>query len=133
MRVLLDTHTLLWFDAGDERLSTVARRVLHDDNELIISAATIWEMAIKSSRKSLELPQPLGRYVDELTAAGYRLLPVSASHAAAIEDLPYHHRDPFDRMLVAFEKMQTPQVRATSRALRCSADSREPRAISRGL
>ncbi len=102
MKLLLDSHTLLWFDGGDRRLAAGARRALEDeDAELVVSAASIWELAIKSSRGRLTLPKPIDDYLVELEDSGYRLLPVTGAHAAAVAALPHHHRDPFDRLLAA--------------------------------
>ena len=102
MNLLLDTHAFLWFVAGDERLSARARQAMEDeDAELFLSAASIWEMAIKSSLGRLTLPAPLSEYVAEKLEHGFRVLPIDWTHAAAVEKMPLHHRDPFDRLLVA--------------------------------
>ncbi|PYR16816.1 MAG: PIN domain nuclease [Acidobacteria bacterium] len=102
MRLLLDTHALLWFQAGDRRLSRAARRAIEADGaELVVSAATVWEMAIKASLGRLRLSDPVDAYVTEKITQGYRMLPVSWAHAAKVEGLPWHHRDPFDRLLAA--------------------------------
>ena len=109
MRLLLDTHAFLWFVAGDERLSHRARRAMEDDEaELFLSVASIWEMAIKSSLHRLNLPAPIATYVAEKIENGFRMLSVDWDHAAEVETLPLHHRDPFDRLLIvqaAMEKM----------------------------
>jgi PIN domain nuclease of toxin-antitoxin system len=100
--LLLDTHALLWFQSGDRRLSRTARQVIEAaDAEPVISAATVWEMAIKASLGRLTLADSVDAYVAEKIGQGYRVLPVSWEHAAAVEGLPWHHRDPFDRLLVA--------------------------------
>ena len=102
MKLLLDTHAFLWFVSGDDRLSRAGCRALENkEAELHLSAATIWEMAIKSSLGRLMLPVPLDEYVTEKLANGFRILPVEWRHAAAVEKLPFRHRDPFDRLLVA--------------------------------
>jgi len=102
VKLLVDTHALLWFQAGDRRLSRAARAAMEaEDAELLLSAATVWEMAIKASLGRLRLSDPVETYVGEKIAQGYRMLPVSWAHAAAVERLPFHHRDPFDRLLVA--------------------------------
>jgi PIN domain nuclease of toxin-antitoxin system len=102
MRLLLDTHALLWFQAGDRRLSQTARRAIESaDAELVLSAASVWEMAIKASLGRLRLPGSVDAYLTEKIGQGYRMLGVSWSHAARVEILPWHHRDPFDRILVA--------------------------------
>lgn len=69
--------------------------------ELILSVASVWELAIKASLGKLTLPAPLHEYVEEKVAAGLRVLPVEWPHAAAVVDLPFHHRDPFDRLIIA--------------------------------
>jgi PIN domain nuclease of toxin-antitoxin system len=102
MRLLLDTHALLWFQGGDRRLSRAARQAIEaDDTELLVSAATVWEMAIKASLGRLRLSDPVEAYVTEKIGQGYRMLAVSWAHAAGVERLPWHHRDPFDRLLAA--------------------------------
>ena len=102
MNLLLDTHVFLWFVAGDQRLSANARRAMEAaDAELFLSAASIWEMAIKSSLGRLTLPLPLNEYIAEKLKQGFRVLPVDWTHAAAVEKMPFHHRDPFDRLLIA--------------------------------
>ena len=102
MNLLLDTHAFLWFVAGDERLSARARRAMEaEDAELFLSAVSIWEMAIKSSLGRLTLPAPLDEYIAEKLEHGFRVLPIDWMHAAAVEKMPFHHRDPFDRLLVA--------------------------------
>lgn len=102
MKLLLDTHAFLWFVTGDPRLSRRARRTTEaDDTELVLSAASIWEMAIKASLGRLVLPASVEKYVAEKLASGFLVLSVDWTHAAAVERLPLHHRDPFDRLLAA--------------------------------
>ena len=102
MRLLLDTHAFLWFVVGDARLS---RRALHtienDEAELFLSVASVWEMAIKSSMRRLTLPLPVTAYIAEKIENGFRVLPIEWEYAAAVENLPFHHRDPFDRLIIA--------------------------------
>ena len=102
MTVLLDTHALLWFQAGDRRLSRGARLAMEaDEAALVVSAASVWEMAIKASLGRLRLPGTVDAYLAEKVGEGYRVLSVSGAHAARVETLPWHHRDPFDRLLAA--------------------------------
>jgi PIN domain nuclease of toxin-antitoxin system len=102
MRLLIDTHALLWFEGGDRRLSRVARAAMEaEENEPLLSAASVWEIAIKASRGRLELPAPVSAWLAEKLRGGYRLLSVTGTEAAAVETLPWHHQDPFDRLLVA--------------------------------
>ena len=99
MKLLLDTHAVLWFLRGDERLSESARRHLADEaNRVLLSAAVAWEISIKRSLGKLVAPPD---YVSALLDAGVQPLAISVEHARAVERLPAHHRDPFDRMLVA--------------------------------
>jgi PIN domain nuclease of toxin-antitoxin system len=103
MRVLLDTHAFLWAITGDSRLSPLAQRLFLDSrNVLLLSAASIWEIAIKVRIGKLPLPQPSARYLGEqLSRNAIEVLPVEASHALRLFELPDIHRDPFDRLLVA--------------------------------
>ncbi len=102
MKVLLDTHAFLWFVDGDRRLSAAARTALErDDAEPCLSVASVWEMAIKSSRGRLSLSGPFEAYFAEKTAAGLRTLAIDLQHVVAVEQLPFHHADPFDRLLIA--------------------------------
>jgi len=103
MRLLLDTHTFLWWLGDDPALSAKARSVIADGrNECYLSLASCWEMAIKSSLGKLRLSQPVERFIpDELSANGFQLLGIDFRHVAKVEALPFHHRDPFDRLLAA--------------------------------
>ena len=102
MRLLLDTHAFLWFVTGSGRLSARARRALEaDDAELVLSAASVWEMAIKAKLGRLTLPAGVEEYIAEKVAEGFVVLPIEWPHAAAVERLPMLHRDPFDRLIVA--------------------------------
>ena len=98
MRYLLDTHTLLWARATPDLLSADALAVLESaDNTLYLSIASLWECAIKSSIGKLDVPDDFYRTV----AGDYEILGIDVSHVEASANLPLHHRDPFDRMLVA--------------------------------
>ena len=99
MKLLFDTHAALWFLSGDERLGENARRHLTDDTNLVLlSAAVVWEIAIKRYLGKLTVPD---EYLSLLLEAGVQPLAVSVAHAAAVQYLPPHHRDPFDRILVS--------------------------------
>ncbi len=102
-RFLLDTHTFLWMATDPGRLGSDAReRVEAVGSVLLLSLASVWEMAIKSSLGKLDLPDPLDRFLEEqLDATRTTLLEVRLAHVLAVEALPFHHRDPFDRLLVA--------------------------------
>ncbi len=102
MRVLLDTHAFLWFVADDSRLPARARRAVADASEAFLSLASCWEMAIKVSLGKLTVAAPLDRFLPaNLAANGFQLLHVDLEHATRVATLPWHHRDPFDRLLVA--------------------------------
>lgn len=107
---LVDTHAFLWMVSDPGRLGTDARSCIDDPGcRLFLSVASAWEMAIKASLGKLSLPGPVALFLEEqLTLTRTRILPVEAEHAVRVEGLPFHHRDPFDRLLVAqaaFEKM----------------------------
>ncbi|WP_078058598.1 type II toxin-antitoxin system VapC family toxin [Mycolicibacter icosiumassiliensis] len=99
MRGLLDTHVVLWWLADDDRLSAAHRAMIGDpDNELFVSAVTVAEVSIKASLGKLQAPESFN---DAVRDSGFRELPLASSHAEELRQLPWHHRDPFDRMLVA--------------------------------
>jgi PIN domain nuclease of toxin-antitoxin system len=101
MSLLVDTHAFLWFMAGDARLSRGARRAIEaSEDGWWLSAASVWELAIKSSLGRMRLPAPAADYIAEKVRHGLRVLPIDWPHAAAVERLPFHHRDPFDRLIV---------------------------------
>jgi PIN domain nuclease of toxin-antitoxin system len=103
MKLLLDTSCWLWMTSAPDRLSDSSRLLLLDDRtELYLSAASAWEMAIKHGLGKLQLPEPLERYLpSRLVAFHTRPLPIEHAHALRVAALPPHHRDPFDRLLIA--------------------------------
>ena len=103
MKVLLDTHCWLWMLEDSEKLSAGARALVRDpEHELFFSAASAWEIAIKYAQGKLRLPQPPSTFVPHfMTAGGVGALPILHSHTLHAGNLPPHHRDPFDRMLIA--------------------------------
>ncbi len=104
MRLLLDTHTFLWFVTNVPTLEgTTALQLIRDPaNDLLLSMASVWEMAIKVSIGKLPAAQPLDRFLTtQLGANAVDLLPIEARHAFEVARLPLHHRDPFDRLLIA--------------------------------
>ena len=103
MNLLLDTHTFLWMSLDDPQLSETARAELSDtENELYLSPASYWELAIKISIGKYNLTEPLAAFVKrEIVANNLKVLPINVDHTAEISTLPFHHKDPFDRMLVA--------------------------------
>jgi PIN domain nuclease of toxin-antitoxin system len=103
VKLLLDTHAFLWWVEGTPALGRRARAaVANPDNEVFISIASCWELAIKLSLGKLRLTQRLDRFIPEqLTLNGFSLFAVELRHVVGVADLPFHHRDPFDRLLVA--------------------------------
>lgn len=103
MKLLLDTQCFLWWFAEPERLSeTAIAHITNEDNELWFSVASIWEIGIKDALGKLPLPEPIDRYIpSRMALLGIRSLDIRATHAMRAAALPLHHRDPFDRMLVA--------------------------------
>jgi PIN domain nuclease of toxin-antitoxin system len=101
MKVLLDTHTFLWAIEDERRLSPKVRRLLVSADTWW-SVVSVWETLAKVAIGKLSLPQPAGAYLTrKLELNGVRVLPVSLSHVLQVESLPLHHRDPFDRLLIA--------------------------------
>lgn len=102
MRLLLDTHIALWAVADSPRLPETARSViLAPQNEVWVSAASIWEISIKHALGRGGMPISGTEAVHWFTVSGYRDLPITSTHAAAVDALPAIHRDPFDRILIA--------------------------------
>jgi PIN domain nuclease of toxin-antitoxin system len=103
MKLLLDTHTFLWLVEGSPKLSPAAQAALADPaNELFLSVASVWELAIKIGNTKITLSEPLDVFVGKWTVTyQLALLPIDTPHALAVLGLPNHHRDPFDRMLIA--------------------------------
>lgn len=99
LRLLLDTHVLIWALSDPHRLGRRARTAIEaEENDVFTSVVSPWEVAIKGAREGLRLPNDLAA---ELDRRRFELLPVLLRHTNPIESMPYHHRDPFDRMLVA--------------------------------
>ncbi len=103
MRLLLDTHALLWFVAADPQLSQAAQQaVASPNNQKLVSMVSIWEIAIKYSLGRLDLKMPLEDFVSlHLAPNKVTLLPITVPHILKVASLPHHHRDPFDRLLIA--------------------------------
>ena len=103
MNLLLDTHTFLWIVGDPQSLSPAAREACQDRRHtLALSLASVWEMQIKAQLGKLTLPCPLPDLVEEQQQInGIQVLPVALSHIYALQSLPPHHRDPFDRLIIA--------------------------------
>ena len=103
MRLLLDTHAFLWWVLDDPQLSQPARiAIMNPENQLFFSAVSSWEISIKASLGKLALPkQPQQFFQQQLANNRFQRLPITVEHTVAIYQLPHHHRDPFDRLLIA--------------------------------
>ncbi|HRN36042.1 MAG TPA: type II toxin-antitoxin system VapC family toxin [Flavobacteriales bacterium] len=105
MVILLDTHFVIWALAGDGRISKAHLKLLEDPGQLVrVSLASIWEITIKLSIGKLKLQASLPETMHNIRALGFGLLPMEEQHFFALSALPHHHRDPFDRMLIAQAK-----------------------------
>ena len=102
MNLLLDTHIALWAITADKKLSDKARKLIKDPgNTIWVSAASVWEIAIKHGLGKGGMPVSSSEAIAYFSESGYKFLPIDENHAAAVETLPAHHADPFDRLLVA--------------------------------
>ena len=109
MSYLLDTSALLWFVTDDYRLSNVARSVIEDPgSDMYFSLASVWELAIKANLgRGLDLPRPFAEFIDiELQAERIQILNIELAHLKNVANLPLHHRDPFDRLLIAQSQVE---------------------------
>jgi PIN domain nuclease of toxin-antitoxin system len=103
MKLILDTHSFIYFIEGNPRLSARARALIEDiNNDKFISKASLWEMAIKVSIGKLTLADRFDKLIPQQIALnGFELLNIEMEHVCVVSDLPFHHRDPFDRLLIA--------------------------------
>lgn len=108
MKYLLDTHTFLWWNMDDAQLSPRVKEILTDGaNDIFLSAASAWEIAIKTARGRLILPENPTHYIpSRLRLHGFQALPVQIHHAVQVYKLPLHHSDPFDRLLIAQSQIE---------------------------
>ncbi len=108
MRYLLDTHAFIWWDSSSNRLSRrVFDIIIEPANDILISLVSVWEMQIKQQVGKLILARPLAKILESQQQQNdIRLLPIELSHLLALSDLPDHHRDPFDRLLVAQARIE---------------------------
>jgi PIN domain nuclease of toxin-antitoxin system len=109
LKLLLDTHAFLWWLKSDARLSRRARDLIADpESDVFVSIATVWEIAIKATLGQLEMPVDLGAFLRrQLQDNGFESLSITFEHAVAVRDLPPHHRDPFDRLLVCQSRIES--------------------------
>lgn len=103
MNLLLDTHILIWLTEGSSRLSPRAKQVIEDENnQLSLSIASLWELTIKVSLGKLQLEIPIEQILEQfILPSGIEILPIQVEHLLGLRNLPLHHRDPFDRLLIA--------------------------------
>jgi PIN domain nuclease of toxin-antitoxin system len=103
VKFLLDTHALLWFLLNDAHLSSNAKSIISDlNNDVLVSPASYWEIAIKISLGKYRLDQPFAYFIEqELIKNDFSILPITIQHTEVVCTLPFHHRDPFDRLLIA--------------------------------
>jgi PIN domain nuclease of toxin-antitoxin system len=103
MRFLIDTHTFIWYVQSSEQLTTSVTTIINNGrNEILLSTASIWEMAIKQSTGKLNLGLPYANFINEqMRINNIGLLQIEVAHLDVVASLPFHHRDPFDRLLVA--------------------------------
>lgn len=102
MKYLLDTHTFLWFVNDSQHLSLEAKNLIESDVDLLLSVVSLWEIAIKASLGKLTLPGDYDKFIpQQLALNDVETLPITLPHLNVVATLPFHHRDPFDRLLVA--------------------------------
>jgi PIN domain nuclease of toxin-antitoxin system len=103
MRFLIDTHTFIWYVQNSDRLTTSATAIINNGrNEILLSTASIWEMAIKQSTGKLNLGLPYANFINEqMRINNIGLLQIEVAQLDVVASLPFHHRDPFDRLLIA--------------------------------
>jgi PIN domain nuclease of toxin-antitoxin system len=118
VRLLLDTHIFIWAVTGNRKLKASARAYLQAAQEVYVSSASIWEIAIKSRLGKLE--GDADELADAIESSGFLELPVSVRHAAAVAKLPLHHTDPFDRLLLAQARCEPLRLITVDRALEAS-------------
>ncbi len=107
MTILVDTHVFLWFILDDPKLPTKAKELLVDpDHDRYLGIASVWEVAIKHGLSKLELKDGLQGFIDDIGRANFQLLTIGFPHIISLSTLPLHHRDPFDRMLIAQAKAE---------------------------
>ena len=108
MRLLLDTHTFIWLDNSPDQLSTEARKLLQDtNNDLLLSIVSVWEIQIKAQLGRLSLKGDLAEVIQEQQEInGIELLPITLRHVLALSELPSHHGDPFDRLLISQSRIE---------------------------
>lgn len=102
MRLLIDTHILIWFLEGNNSLLNSHQQIIaNSSNEILLSIASLWEIAIKISIGKLTLSRPLKDVIKQIDSENIEILPISPEHTLQVSTMPFHHRDPFDRIIIA--------------------------------
>jgi PIN domain nuclease of toxin-antitoxin system len=111
MKLLLDTHVALWAITDDVKLGHFAKNlILAPDNDIWVSVVSLWEIAIKHSLRKEGMPISASEALDYFVASGYNLLSIEAKHTLLLSELPLHHQDPFDRLLIAQARAESMQL-----------------------
>lgn len=111
MKLLLDTHTFLWFINDSPELSSSAADLLESDVDLLLSTASLWEIAIKVSLNKMTLPASYEQFIpQQITLNNIEILTITFDHLTVVSKLPFHHRDPFDRLLIAQSMSENLQI-----------------------
>lgn len=107
MQLLIDTHVLIWFLEGNKSLSKPHRQIISDpQNDVFVSIASLWEIAVKISLGKLTLACLLADVIKQIAAQNIDILPISPQHVLQVSTLPFHHRDPFDRIIIAQSQIE---------------------------
>ncbi len=102
MRLLIDTHILIWFLEGNKLLAKPRRQIIaNPQNNIFVSIASLWETAIKISLGKLALASPLADVIKQIAVENIEILPIAPEHTLQVSALPFYHRDPFDRIIIA--------------------------------
>jgi len=102
MRYLIDTHAFLWFNEGSSELSPLAKSLIENpENEILVSIASLWEISIKNALGKLRILKGYETVIDDVIANSIEILPINFAHTVAQNKLPFHHRDPFDRIIAS--------------------------------
>ena len=108
MQLLIDTHILIWFLEGNNLLLQPRRQIIsNSQNEILVSIASVWEIAIKISIGKLTLANPLADVIKQISIEDIEILPISPEHTLQVSTLPFHHRDPFDRIIIAQSQVES--------------------------
>ena len=107
MQLLIDTHILIWFLEGNKLLSKSRRQIVADSqNNVFVSIASLWEIAIKISIGKLTLAKPLANVIKQIEIEDFEISPISPEHTLRVSIMPFHHRDPFDRVIIAQSQIE---------------------------